>query len=301
MDAAAAAAPRSAPTTPDASLLASAATSSPASDTAPAAALAATTVTWIPFSGQLIDENAAAVPPQPAPVIKCDQPDFSFGECTADALVAHEFVIWNRGDAPLVIDHVRACCGAAATLADQVVAPGNKTTVKVVASMRGRRGLVQRNVYLRSNDPQQPQYTLGIAGLVAIPEHATPTASPPRKLEKTQVTVNQPSKTAPTPIIPARAPAEFISAVPAKLQLASENNTTAPFQTLLVQSADRTSFQVTRVICPSDDWKVDLRPLSPGLWRIRIQHIVDAAAFVGKSVLIHTDVADFAVLSVPIK
>lgn len=209
------------------------------------------------------------------------------------ASVVHVFVIWNRGDAPLEISRVRSCCGATATLAEQVVAPGTNTTVRVVASLRGLRGQVRRNIYVASNDPRQPQYHLGLVGSVAAPAQAPPMASTPPAVREPSPTVSA------SPAAPATAGS--IRAVPAELQLAPEADDAPLDRTLLLRSADQTSFQVTRVDCPSRDWRVDLRPLAPGLWRVQIRHIVDGAAFDGQSVRIHTDVPDFPVVMVPIR
>lgn len=252
------------------------------------------------FPAHALGENGdAAVPPPPAPVIHCDEPVFSFGDRSTAASVAHVFVIWNRGDAPLEISRVRACCGATATLADQVVAPGTNTTVRVVASLRGRRGQVQRNIYVASNDPRQPQYRLGLVGSVAAPAQAPPAAAPQTASAPPPVV----RELSPTAAVPpdAPAPAGSIRAVPAELQLAPEADAAPLDRTLLLRSADQRSFQVTRVDCPSDDWRVDLRPLAPGLWRVRIRHIVNGAAFDGQAVRIHTDVPDFEVVTVPIR
>ena len=198
--------------------------------------------------------------------------------------VTHVFVIWNRGDAPLEISRVRSCCGATATLAEQVVAPGTNTSVRVVASLRGRGGQVRKNIYVASNDPRRPQYHLGLVGSVSAPAHVPSMAPPPHAVP---------------PDTPASRGA--IRAVPAELQLAPEADAAPLDRTLLLRSADQTPFQVTRVDCPSRDWRVDLRPLAPGLWSVQIRQIVDGAAFDGQSVRIHTDVPDFPVVMVPIR
>ncbi len=234
-----------------------------------------------------------------APVIACDEPVWNFGERPADATVVHVFEIWNRGDAPLEISRVRACCGTSAMLADQVVAPGTSTTVRVTSSLRGRRGRQLRTVYVHSNDPRQPLFQLRVTGSVAVPDHRPPVASSPQTVVTANQTVNESAATVLPP--EAAVPDDAIRAVPAELQLAQEKDAAVPFHTLLVRSADRTSFQVTRVDCPSDDWQVDLRLLAPGLWRVRISHIVDGAAFDGQAILIHTDVPDFPVVTVPIR
>lgn len=267
------------------------------------------TILGASLPAQALAENGdAAAPSRPAPVIQCDEPVASFGEQAQDEIVQHVFAIWNRGDAPLEITGVKACCGATAVLADQVVAPGQSTSVALVASLRGRSGQVRRTVRIASNDPKQPEYLLQLVGSVPAKAQAQPAppASAPHGGPPPVASVQKNYRArphSPAPPITSNTPASpgHISVVPAELHLVPGVDASPLTQTLLIRSVNNTSFQVTRVDSPSADWTVDLRPVAPGLWRVRIQHIVNGAAFDGKSIRIHTDVPDFPVLAIPIR
>ena len=75
------------------------------------------------------------------------------------------FVLTNRGDAPLVINHVRKSCGCAtAELAVKSLAPG--ATAELTTAILGNHvtGSYRKNFYVESNDPAAPLVTLTLAG-----------------------------------------------------------------------------------------------------------------------------------------
>lgn len=96
--------------------------------------------------------------------ISCKEPEYRFGDRTATGTVQHVFVIENTGDVPLQIASVRACCGTAASIDPQVIAPGSNGSLKVTLFMVGRRGELKKTFYVFSNDPSQPYYQIRMTG-----------------------------------------------------------------------------------------------------------------------------------------
>ena len=101
------------------------------------------------------------------PKIECREPMYDFGTAGSTGSVEHTFVIWNNGNGTLQIDRVMGCCGATTKLSDKAVSPGTNTTLRIMFLLLGRSGKQQKNFHIKSNDPQQPYYRLGIMGMVS--------------------------------------------------------------------------------------------------------------------------------------
>jgi len=109
-----------------------------------------------------------------APRIACTQAVHDFGAMDGSKPVEHVFTISNQGDAPLQIGHVRACCGASATIADKLIPPGSNTALKVTLSLSGRAGRQNKSFYVGSNDPAAPYLQLRLVGDVLQPLNVQP-------------------------------------------------------------------------------------------------------------------------------
>lgn len=109
-----------------------------------------------------------------SPRIVCAQAVHDFGSVEGPKSVEHVFTLGNDGDAPLQIGNVRACCGAAATLAEKLIPPGSNTTLKIVFSLAGRSGRQDKSIYVSSNDPLLPHLRLRLVGEVFQPLSVQP-------------------------------------------------------------------------------------------------------------------------------
>ena len=98
------------------------------------------------------------------PEIACKEPVYNFGRMNNTESIEHTFVISNQGDAPLRIGKVRACCGATAAIATNIIAPGTSAALKVNLSLNDRKGELIKSLYITSNDPKQPYYQLKLQG-----------------------------------------------------------------------------------------------------------------------------------------
>jgi len=99
-----------------------------------------------------------------APKIACDSPVYDFGNADINTTIEHMFTLWNRGDTPLEIGNLRACCGGSMSVAAMTIDPGSNTQVKVTLSLNNRNGQQKKSFYIASNDPVQPYYPLRFVG-----------------------------------------------------------------------------------------------------------------------------------------
>jgi len=101
------------------------------------------------------------------PRINFQEKDYNFGTVKEGTEVTHEFSFQNAGDTELVITDVKTSCGCtAAVTSAKTVAPGEQGTLKVTFNSRGRRGHQTKTITVYSNDPEQPQAAVRIAGEV---------------------------------------------------------------------------------------------------------------------------------------
>ena len=89
---------------------------------------------------------------------------YSFGSLGPTEVATHDFVIANRGDAPLTISRAYTTCGC--TTADftaTIIPPGKVSVVTMVydAGFHDARGqTVRRGIIIENNDPKNPQLEL---------------------------------------------------------------------------------------------------------------------------------------------
>jgi hypothetical protein len=102
----------------------------------------------------LIFYNIQNKSPQP-PTISISEEEWDFGKIKEDERPVHIFTIKNTGREELIISRVRSSCGCAATmLSSDNIQPGKSAELKVTFNPTGYNGLVKKNIYIESNDPQ---------------------------------------------------------------------------------------------------------------------------------------------------
>ena len=82
-----------------------------------------------------------------------------------------QWLLENRGDADLVIDHTRATCGCTVVQLDEkekVIPPGASLTFKAEFNTTARRGAQTKTVSVYSNDPAEPVLKLEFSALVEM-------------------------------------------------------------------------------------------------------------------------------------
>ncbi|MCK5835416.1 MAG: DUF1573 domain-containing protein [Lentisphaeria bacterium] len=101
-----------------------------------------------------------------APTISCNQKIYKFGSKDESETIKHEFVLTNRGDTMLHFGKVRACCGAKATVAKKELKPGESVPLLFEMKLKGRKGKLDKNIFIASDDPKTPYLNLKIKGKV---------------------------------------------------------------------------------------------------------------------------------------
>ena len=98
-----------------------------------------------------------------APLIRIDNPDHDFGTIYRGDTAEHIFIIRNAGNAPLEIKNVRSSCGCTVpTISKRILEPQESTELKAVFDSRRFRGQVTKNIFVYSNDLENPIKKLSI-------------------------------------------------------------------------------------------------------------------------------------------
>ena len=107
---------------------------------------------------------------QKTPRIRVEPETFDFGKALPARTLRKEFTLSNFGDAALVIENVSTTCGCTAALAsDTKLAPGGSTVLRVTLETRSYSGKLERQVLVRSNDPNTPLLTVKVSATVEAP------------------------------------------------------------------------------------------------------------------------------------
>lgn len=107
---------------------------------------------------------------QKTPRIRVEPETFDFGKALPAKTLRKEFTLSNFGDAALVIENVSTTCGCTAALAsDTKLAPGSSTVLRVTLETRSYSGKLERQVLVRSNDPNTPLLTVKVSATVEAP------------------------------------------------------------------------------------------------------------------------------------
>ena len=109
-----------------------------------------------------------------APEALCPSSAFDFGERPTSATVTNAFPVVNVGDADLALGDASACCGAALSVPNPVVAPGATNLVVATLWLAGREPgrPVRKALYLATNDPARPWLRFEFTGSVSPAKEA---------------------------------------------------------------------------------------------------------------------------------
>ncbi len=95
------------------------------------------------------------------PKISVSKPVHDFGDISDNVTVSYEYEIINTGDQELTIVNVRPGCGCTAAKPDKnVLKPMESTKLKVSFNSSGRRGSQLKHIYIKTNDPNNPDYRI---------------------------------------------------------------------------------------------------------------------------------------------
>jgi len=103
-----------------------------------------------------------------SPRIEVRPKSFNFGTVDYGQRLEKEFLLSNQGKEELIIKRVATSCGCTqAQVGKKILAPGEETVLRVVYDTKAMtgpkaRGRQERIIYLKSNDPVQPQLEVKI-------------------------------------------------------------------------------------------------------------------------------------------
>ena len=102
------------------------------------------------------------------PVIHAQPKEYDFGVIVRGERVSRIYHILNRGRrAPLDITLVKTSCGCSATfLEDRRIPPGGSTLLKVRFDSTEFLGNIRKTVFIYSNDPKNPEYSISFTAEV---------------------------------------------------------------------------------------------------------------------------------------
>lgn len=81
-----------------------------------------------------------------------EETEYNFGDIKEGDLAEHIFTFKNTGNAPIVIDQVRASCGCTTPeWSREPIMPGETSSIKAVFNSKGRPGNVYKTITITSN------------------------------------------------------------------------------------------------------------------------------------------------------
>lgn len=110
-----------------------------------------------------------------SPALSLEQKEVDLGEVVNGEVVEIELPIRNTGDGDLVIEAVSTSCGCtSAEVRPTIVAPGNEGVLHIEydsgAHGPDETGPIMRQIFIASNDPDQPEAEVRITAEVLPPE-----------------------------------------------------------------------------------------------------------------------------------
>jgi hypothetical protein len=107
------------------------------------------------------------------PKVSAQQLAYNFGDVNQGDIVSHSFVLSNNGGDLLSILDVKASCGCTAANPDKnSLKPGETTNIVVSFNSKGRKGVQNKTVAVKTNDKENPTLTFTIKCNVIVPEKA---------------------------------------------------------------------------------------------------------------------------------
>jgi hypothetical protein len=110
---------------------------------------------------------SGAPPAGPQPKIQVENPVYDFGTALEGTPVNHTFKIKNVGKGELLIRGVKTSCGCtAAAPSRRKLGPGEEAAIAVKFDTRFQKGRQMRTITAYTNDPERPEASMTIQGIV---------------------------------------------------------------------------------------------------------------------------------------
>jgi len=105
----------------------------------------------------VISGNFSSKPGRPPQIIISEE-DWDFGLVKPGEKPTHVFTVKNEGNEDLIIERAWTSCGCVQTsISSERIFPGKSAKLKAVFDIVGYEGKVEKFIYIKSNDPEQPE------------------------------------------------------------------------------------------------------------------------------------------------
>jgi len=96
------------------------------------------------------------------PSISLETMQFNFGDVVNGEIITRDVMVHNNGESPLVVETVSTSCGCTQASLEPMTIPPGEVGVLHINFDSGAHGLnvtgnVTRQIFINSNDPQQPE------------------------------------------------------------------------------------------------------------------------------------------------
>jgi len=111
----------------------------------------------------------------PKPAISAEETLFDFGEVVNGNIVSRDVAITNTGQGTLVVETISTSCGCTtATLDPMTLEPGQSGTLHIEFDSGAHgpelTGTLTRQIFIVSNDPEQPELLVEFTATVLPPD-----------------------------------------------------------------------------------------------------------------------------------
>jgi len=119
--------------------------------------------------------NTAIALANSGPSIYFPEDSWDFGEITPDEIPAHIFKFRNTGDEVLIIEGSKVSCESCIEplISTKELNPGEEGELKITVNSLDMIGRFTKRIYVKSNDPINPQVTVTVSGFIQ-PQPQTP-------------------------------------------------------------------------------------------------------------------------------
>ena len=91
------------------------------------------------------------------PKVSFTETTLDFGQMTAGEVVEGNYSFTNKGDAPLIVTHVKAACGCTATrYTKEPIMPGKTGSITALFDSNGFSGTVYKSISVFTNAQNEP-------------------------------------------------------------------------------------------------------------------------------------------------
>ena len=110
----------------------------------------------------LIFNNIQSKPLKPA-TFSISEPEWDYGMVKPNDKLTHIFTITNEGDEELIIERVRVSCGCVkASISTKNIKSGKSAELKAIFDTTGYEGKINKDIYIKSNDPMEPEKRISL-------------------------------------------------------------------------------------------------------------------------------------------